>query len=41
VSDLAVGVGTEVGSEPELVWLIAASMLLALFMLARSRRRPV
>lgn len=41
VSDLAVGVGMEVGSEPELVWLIAASLLLALFMLARSRRRPV
>jgi Ca-activated chloride channel family protein len=41
VSDLAVGVGTEVGSEPELVWLITASLLLALFMLARSRRRLV
>lgn len=40
VSELAVGAGTEVGSEPELVWLIAASLMLALFMLARSRRRP-
>lgn len=39
VSDLAVGGGTEAGSEPELVWLISASLLLALIMLIRSRRR--
>ena len=41
VSDLAVGGGTEAGSEPELVWLISASLLLALIMLVRSRRRRV
>ena len=35
VSDLAVG------SEPELVWLIAASLVLALIMMFRSRRRFV
>lgn len=39
VSDLAVGQGTESGSEPELVWLIALSVLFGLFMLLRSRRR--
>jgi Ca-activated chloride channel family protein len=39
VSDLAVGGGTEAGSEPELVWLITGSLLLALIMLIRSRRR--
>jgi Ca-activated chloride channel family protein len=38
-SDLAVGDGTEVGSEPELVWLIAASLLAALIMIVRGRRR--
>ena len=41
VSDLAVGSGTEAGSEPELVWLISASLLLALVMLIRSRRRRI
>lgn len=41
VSDLAVGDGTEVGSEPELVWLIAASLLAALIMIVRGRRRLV
>ncbi|HEX5706978.1 MAG TPA: VIT domain-containing protein [Pyrinomonadaceae bacterium] len=39
VSDLAVGGGAEMGSEPELVWLMVASLLLALVMLTRSRRR--
>jgi Ca-activated chloride channel family protein len=39
VSDLAVGAGTEEGSEPELVWLIVASLALALSMTIRSRRR--
>ena len=39
VSDLAVGEGAEVGSEPELVWLITASLLLALIMMIRARRR--
>ena len=38
VSDLAVGEGTEVGSEPELVWLISLSLLLALIMILRGRR---
>lgn len=41
VSDLAVGQGTEAGSEPELVWLISGSLLLALIVLIRSRRRQV
>jgi Ca-activated chloride channel homolog len=40
VSDLAVGGGTENGSEPELVWLTTALGLLALIMVLR-RRRPV
>ncbi len=39
VSDLAIGEGAEVGSEPEFVWLIAASLALALVMMIRSRRR--
>ena len=38
VSDMAVG-GTEAGSEPELVWLVIGSLLLALIMIFRSRRR--
>lgn len=41
VSDLAVGDGAEVGSEPELIWLITASLLAALIMMIRSRRRLV
>jgi Ca-activated chloride channel family protein len=41
VSDLAVGGGTEVGSEPELVWLTLASLVLALIMMIRSRWRLV
>jgi Ca-activated chloride channel family protein len=39
VSDLAIGEGTEVGSEPELVWLVIASMMMALIMIFRGRRR--
>jgi Ca-activated chloride channel family protein len=41
VSDLAVGDDTEAGSEPELIWLLAASALIALGMLYRSRRRAM
>jgi Ca-activated chloride channel homolog len=41
VSDLAIGDGTEAGSEPELVWLMLASLVLALIMIIRSRRRFV
>ena len=39
VSDLAVGEGTQVGSEPELVWLVIASVLMGLIMIFRGRRR--
>ena len=39
VSDLAIGQGTEAGSEPELVWLITLSLAVALIMMVRSRRR--
>jgi Ca-activated chloride channel homolog len=38
VSDLAVGVGTESGSEPELVWLITAFIMIGLMMILRRRR---
>lgn len=38
VSDLAVGGGAEVGSEPELVWLVVGSLLLATIMILRRRR---
>ena len=38
VSDLAVGGGAEVGSEPELVWLVMGSLLLATIMILRRRR---
>ena len=38
VSDLAVGGGAEVGSEPELVWLVIGSLLLATVMILRRRR---
>lgn len=38
VSDLAVGGGAEVGSEPELVWLAVGSLLLATIMILRRRR---
>ncbi|HKE60745.1 MAG TPA: VIT domain-containing protein [Pyrinomonadaceae bacterium] len=41
VSDLAVGGGAEKGSEPELIWLLTASLLFALFMIFRGRRRFV
>ncbi len=42
VSDLAVGQGTEAGSEPELVWTFAAVLLFGLFMILRTylRRSP-
>ena len=39
VSDLAVS--TESGSEPELVWLVTATVLIGLFMIFRGRRRVV
>ena len=38
VSDLAVGGGAEVGSEPELVWLVMGSLLLATIMILRRKR---
>ena len=41
VSDLAIGGGTENGSEPELIWLITAFGLTALIMILRGRRRLV
>jgi len=41
VSDLAVGGGTEIGSEPELVWLMMTSLMIALMMIFRWRRRLV
>ena len=41
VSDLAIGEGAEAGSEPELVWLVTASLFIALIMLLRGRRRRI
>jgi Ca-activated chloride channel family protein len=41
VSDLAVGNGTMEGSEPELLWLMAASTVFAMIMILRWRRRFV
>jgi Ca-activated chloride channel homolog len=41
VSDLAVGNGTMEGSEPELLWLMAASIVFAMIMILRWRRRSV
>ena len=41
VSDLAVGEGTEVGSEPELVWLMTVALAIGLMMTIRARRRLV
>ena len=42
VTDLAVGDGTETGSEPELIWLIAGSLLIATIAIAfRPKRRFV
>jgi Ca-activated chloride channel family protein len=38
VSGLAVGHGTEMGIEPELVWLVIGSLLLATIMILRRRR---
>jgi len=38
VSDLAVGSGAEVGSEPELVWLIVGSLFLATIMILGRKR---
>ena len=38
VSELAVGDGTEVGSEPELIWLMVGSLLFATIMILRRRR---
>jgi Ca-activated chloride channel homolog len=39
VSDLAIGEETEVGTEPELIWLMTASLVLALIMIIRGRWR--
>jgi Ca-activated chloride channel homolog len=41
VSELAVGDDTQTGSEPELIWLITATIMLSLFMIFRGRRRLV
>jgi Ca-activated chloride channel family protein len=41
VSDLAVGVNTESGDEPELIWLAAISLMLVITMILRRRRRFV
>ncbi|HVF89134.1 MAG TPA: trypsin, partial [Blastocatellia bacterium] len=41
VSDLAVGGGTASGSEPELIWLMIASLAVMLIMMLRGRRRLV
>ena len=41
VSDLAVGDGTEVGSEPELIWLLVGSLLIVTFMVVFRRPRFV
>jgi len=38
VSDLAVGGDAEVGSEPELVWLVIGTLLLATIMILRRKR---
>ncbi len=38
VSDPAVGEDTESGSEPELIWLLTASIMIALMMILRGRR---
>jgi Ca-activated chloride channel family protein len=38
VSELAVGGGTESGNEPELVWLITASIAIGLMIILRGRR---
>jgi Ca-activated chloride channel family protein len=41
VSELAVGDGTETGSEPELIWLLAATLIISLIMILRGRRRLI
>ncbi len=41
VSDLAIGSGTELGSEPELVWLVTLSALIGLLMLFRRRFKTI
>src|SRR5690349_10511189 len=41
VSDMAVGGGSETGSEPELIWLLVAALLTVTFMIAFRRRRIV
>jgi Ca-activated chloride channel family protein len=41
VSDLAIGEGTEAGSEPELIWLVVLSLMISLTMIFRRRRRAV
>jgi Ca-activated chloride channel family protein len=41
VSDLAIGSGTELGSEPELIWLVVATLLISFFMIVRRRRSLV
>ena len=38
VSDLAVGDGAEVGSEPELIWLVVGTLLFATIMILRKKR---
>jgi len=40
VSDMAVG-GTETGSEPELMWLVIASLMIATVAIYRRRRQLV
>jgi Ca-activated chloride channel homolog len=39
VSDMAVGGGSETGSEPELIWLLVAALSVVTFMIAFRRRR--
>jgi len=39
VSDMAVGGGSEAGSEPELIWLLVAALSIVTFMIAFRRRR--
>jgi Ca-activated chloride channel homolog len=41
VSEMAVGDGIESGSEPELLWLLAASLLFTLMLMLRGRRRLI
>lgn len=41
VSELAVGDGTESGSEPELIWLLAVATLFLLMMMLSRRRRLI